>query len=84
MKPTNLIIDDDKKLNLLLEDYLADFGFHVVSAVHPKDGLKKLRKISPDMVILDIMLPDKNGFELCKIIRAESRVPIIMLASFKV
>jgi len=81
MKPTILIIDDDKKLNLLLEDYLDDFGFHVVSAVHPKDGLKKLRKISPDMVILDIMLPDENGFELCKTIRAESRVPIIMLTA---
>ena len=81
MKPTILIIDDDKKLNLLLEDYLTDFGFHVVSEVHPKSGLQKLRKISPDMVILDIMLPDKNGFELCKTIRAESRVPIIMLTA---
>lgn len=81
MKPTILIIDDDKKLNLLLEDYLTDFGFHVVSEVHPKSGLQKLRKISPDMVILDIMLPDKNGFELCKTIRAESSVPIIMLTA---
>jgi DNA-binding response OmpR family regulator len=81
MKPTILIIDDDKKLNLLLEDYLADFGFRVVSELHPKGGLKKLRKISPDLVILDIMLPDKNGFELCKTIRAESRVPIIMLTA---
>ena len=81
MKPTILIIDDDKKLNLLLEEYLSDFGFHVVSEVHPVNGLKKLKKLSPDMVILDIMLPDKNGFELCKTIRNESKVPIIMLTA---
>ncbi|MBA4366393.1 MAG: DNA-binding response regulator [Desulfobacterium sp.] len=81
MKPTILIIDDDEKLNQLIRRYLDDFGFHTISAVHPKNGLEKLARMSPDLVILDIMLPDMNGFEVCKTIRSQSNVPIIMLTA---
>ena len=81
MKPTLLIIDDDKKLNRLLEDYLADFGYRVVSVTHPRDGLKRLAAIKPDLVVLDVMLPDMNGFEVCKTIRKTASVPIIMLTA---
>ena len=55
MPSTILIIDDDRKLNKLLTDFLADFGFNTLSATHPKDGLKKLKHKSPDLVILDVM-----------------------------
>ena len=58
MSPTLLIIDDDAKLNQLLKDFLKDFGYAVVTATHPARGLKKLKQTSPDLVILDIMLPD--------------------------
>lgn len=81
MKPTLLIIDDDQKLNRLLQEYLADFGFHTVSAVHPEEGLKKIKQVDPALIILDVMLPDMNGFEVCKRIRSESKVPIIMLTA---
>jgi len=81
MKPTILIIDDDQKLNQLLEQYLEDFGFDAISAIHPREGMKKLEKASPDLIILDVMLPDMNGFEVCKTIRKKSRVPIIMLTA---
>jgi DNA-binding response OmpR family regulator len=81
MTQTILIIDDDKKLNRLLQDYLSGFGFQTISAIRPDDGLKKLRKRSPDLVILDIMLPDMNGFEVCKLIRQDHDVPIIMLTA---
>lgn len=76
-----LVIDDDKKLNRLLSDYLSPFGFDVLAAVNPEEGLRYLKSHAPDLVILDVMLPDMNGFELCKIIREDHVVPIIMLTA---
>lgn len=76
-----LIIDDDPKLNRLLTTFLSGFGFKVHTALLPSEGLKKLRRHQPDMVILDVMLPEMNGFEVCKIIRQDSNVPIIMLTA---
>jgi DNA-binding response OmpR family regulator len=81
LKKTILIIDDDEKLNRLLRDYLGKEGYLVLTATHPDDGLKKLKSRAPDLIILDIMLPDLNGFEVCKIIRRSSAVPILMLTA---
>ena len=81
MAETLLIIDDDEKLNRLLKKYMVDFGFTVYAATHPEDGLKKIRRYSPDLIILDVMLPDMNGFEVCKKIRQTSSVPIVMLTA---
>jgi DNA-binding response OmpR family regulator len=66
---TILIIDDDQKLNELLKGFLSDFGFGVLTATHPEKGLKKLKQKSPDLVILDVMLPGMDGFEVCRKIR---------------
>lgn len=81
MPSTILIIDDDIKLNKLLTDYLGDFGFNTLSATHPKNGLKKLKHKTIDLVILDVMLPEMDGFEVCKTIRQRSTVPVIMLTA---
>jgi len=81
MSATILIIDDDQKLNELLKSFLSDFGFSVLAATHPEKGLKKLRQKSPDLVILDVMLPGMDGFEVCRKIRQQSSVPIIMLTA---
>ena len=81
MKQTILIIDDDEKLNRLLEKFLGDFGMEVVSAATPSDGFKLINARKPDLIILDIMLPEMDGFEVCKTIRRTSRVPIIMLTA---
>jgi DNA-binding response OmpR family regulator len=81
MKKTILVIDDDKKLNQLLKDFLGDFGFQTLTATHPAEGLTKLRQKSPDLVILDVMLPEMNGFEVCKRIRQTHSVPVIMLTA---
>jgi len=81
MDSTILIIDDDEKLNRLLTDFLGEFGFKTLTAIHPEDGLKKLSRKSPDLVILDVMLPGMDGFEVCKRIRQHSLVPIIMLTA---
>jgi DNA-binding response OmpR family regulator len=80
-QPTILIIDDDERLNRLLKRFLADFGFATLTAAHPQEGIKLLRRKSPDLVILDVMLPEMDGFSVCKAIRAESAVPIIMLTA---
>lgn len=81
MNKTILIIDDDKKLNNLLSDYFLKFGFKVTTVTHPDEGLKILKREQPDIIILDIMLPKMDGFEVCKEIRKEYSVPIIMLTA---
>jgi DNA-binding response OmpR family regulator len=81
VEPTILIIDDDERLNRLLKRFLADYGLAAIAATHPEEGLKLLRRKSPDLVILDVMLPEMDGFSVCKAIRAESAVPIIMLTA---
>jgi len=74
-----LVIDDDEKLNALLKEYLVKFGFKARTAVHPDDGLKMLEREMPDIIILDIMLPGMDGFEVCRQIRKQYLVPILML-----
>ncbi|OQX95516.1 DNA-binding response regulator [candidate division KSB1 bacterium 4572_119] len=81
MEKSILVIDDDEKLNKLLKDYLTKFGFKVTTVIHPDDGLELLEKELPDIIILDIMLPDKDGFEVCKEIRKTHSVPILMLTA---
>lgn len=81
MKPKVLIIDDDEKLNELLTKFLGDFGFDIISATLPSKGLKLLQKNNPDIIILDIMLPEMDGFEVCRTIRKSSNIPIIMLTA---
>jgi DNA-binding response OmpR family regulator len=81
VKKSVLIIDDDPKLNRLLSDFLSGFDFTVLTAVKPGEGLAKLRRHHPDIVILDVMLPEMNGFDVCKKIRRESDVPVIMLTA---
>lgn len=78
---TILIIDDDPKLNRLLTQFLTPYGFRVVSEVTPSQGLKKLHKEKPALVVLDVMLPEMSGFDVCKQIRRDSAVPIIMLTA---
>lgn len=81
MKKSVLVIDDDQKLIQLLTEYLGGHGYQVFGAGGGEIGLKLLQKQKPDLVILDVMLPDKNGFEVCKEIRSGSTVPIIMLTA---
>jgi OmpR family response regulator RpaB len=79
--PSVLVIDDDRELLDLLAGYLAKHGLRVLTADAPTPGLKLLRKHKPDLVILDVMLPEMDGFEVCRVIRKESTVPVIMLTA---
>lgn len=76
-----LLIDDDEKLNTLLAEYLGRFNFSVRAVIHPDDGLHALKVDPPDIMILDVMLPDMDGFAVCRKVRESSRVPIIMLTA---
>ncbi len=76
-----LIIDDDADLNALLTEYLGRFGHQLRTATTAAHGLSELRRELPDLVILDIMLPDIDGLSLCREISGEFDVPIVMLTA---
>ena len=76
-----LVIDDDLELSNLLKSYLGKYDLKVTSAADAESGLHQLRKLKPQAVILDIMLPGKDGFEVCREIRKESKVPVLMLTA---
>lgn len=76
-----LIIDDDINICELLQLYLAQDGYSILFAHDGSRGLDIFRSESPDLVILDIMLPVINGWEVCRLIRRQSGVPIIMLTA---
>jgi DNA-binding response OmpR family regulator len=76
-----LLIDDDEKLGGLLSAYFERFDLELISATLPSAGMEKLRREKPDLVILDVMLPEQDGFEVCRTIRKTSAVPIIMLTA---
>ncbi len=79
--PRILLIDDDERLADLLGRFFARYEFEFESAALPSMGLKKLEQGSIDLVILDVMLPEMDGFEVCKTIRKQSDIPIIMLTA---
>lgn len=76
-----LIIEDEEGIIHLLNLYLKDAGYEVVVAKDGADGLALHARVHPDLVILDIMLPALDGFEVCRRIRAWSKTPILMLTA---
>ena len=76
-----LLIDDDEKLGSLLITFFSGFNLHCQHAVTPSQGLNLLQEGNYQLVILDVMLPEKDGFEVCKEIRANNNIPIIMLTA---
>jgi DNA-binding response OmpR family regulator len=75
------MIDDDVELNGLMTEYLARFGHRLITAASAADGWRELRQRGADLIILDIMLPDRDGLTVCREIRAELDTPIIMLTA---
>jgi two-component system OmpR family response regulator len=80
-----LLIDDDEKLGQLLTQYLERYDMTVTAAHTPSKGFEHLKRHKPDLLILDVMLPEKDGFEICREIRAKSSIygqlPILMLSA---
>jgi DNA-binding response OmpR family regulator len=79
--PRILLIDDDVRLGELLGAYFKRFDLELIAATEPSKGLERLAADKPDLVILDVMLPEQDGFEVCRNIRKSSAVPIIMLTA---
>ncbi|MGB5253547.1 MAG: response regulator transcription factor [Sedimenticolaceae bacterium] len=79
--PNILLIDDDPGLAGPLREYFARFNLDLHVEQHPQEGLRRLSEQGADLVILDVMLPDMDGFEVCRSIRRNSEVPIIMLTA---
>ena len=80
-QPRILLIDDDQALAAPLRDYFQRYGLRLESALLPSEGLASIRRRPPDLVILDIMLPEMDGFEVCRRIRRDSELPILMLTA---
>ena len=76
-----LIIDDDARLVKNILTYLKDFGYRMEAAYNGMEGLQKFKSFGPDLVILDLMMPVLDGLEVCREIRKESAVPIVMLTA---
>jgi OmpR family response regulator RpaB len=76
-----LLIDDDERLAPPLAAYFQRVDFALDAAVRPSDGLARLRSQHYDAAILDVMLPEMDGFALCRAIRRESDIPIVMLTA---
>jgi DNA-binding response OmpR family regulator len=80
-RPLLLIVDDDQELCSLLVEYLAPEGFAVELLGNGMAALERLSQTSPDLVVLDVMLPELSGFEVLRRIRTTSAVPVIMLTA---
>jgi two-component system, OmpR family, phosphate regulon response regulator OmpR len=76
-----LLVDDDEKLRRLIKEYLEGYEFQVFMLADGEAVMNSIRKESPEIVILDVMLPKKDGLEVLKEIRAVSHVPVIMLTA---
>ena len=76
-----LIADDNKQITSILSEYAKKEGFDTIIATDGQDAIDKFEKYSPDIVLLDVMMPLKDGFSVCREIRKTSNVPVIMVTA---
>jgi DNA-binding response OmpR family regulator len=81
MQELILVVDDEPKIIKLTRDYLMKYGYRVISASDGAEALTLARREKPDLVVLDLMLPEMDGWEVCRTLRNESDIPIIMLTA---
>ncbi len=78
---TVLVVDDEKNIVQLAKLYLTSEGYAVEAAYNGVQALEKVKTRSPDLVVLDLMMPEMDGWEVCRRLRAESNIPIIILTA---
>lgn len=81
MNKTILVIEDEPKIVDICRDYLAAAGFRVLTAYSGPSGLATARRERPDLIVLDLMLPGMDGLDVCRALRREGHIPIIMLTA---
>lgn len=81
IKQKILVVDDEKQIVELLSAYLEREGYQITAAYDGRSAYEAALKEKPDLILLDLMLPEINGFEVCRMLRVSSNVPIIMLTA---
>ena len=76
-----LIIEDENRIRVIVIEYLKNKGFCVYGAQDGQEGMKIFYDKKPDLIVLDIMLPEKNGWEICKKIKGEADIHVLMLTA---
>ena len=76
-----LIADDNKQISSILEEYSINSGYRAIIAADGAEAIEKFESHNPDIILLDVMMPEKDGFEVCRTIRKTSNVPIIMITA---
>jgi DNA-binding response OmpR family regulator len=76
-----LLVEDDEEIAGLMRDFLEAEGFHVCHAATGRETTEELRRARPDCVLLDVMLPDESGFEICRRLRRDSDIPVLFLSA---
>lgn len=76
-----VLIDDDAEVLAINQKYLTGAGFTVYTAISPREGVLSIRKNLPDCILLDVMLPEADGYRVCRYIRSFSSVPILFLTA---
>jgi DNA-binding response OmpR family regulator len=79
--PTILVADDEKNIVQLARMYLVKEGFNVETASSGREALERVRAKKPDLLVLDLMMPELDGWEVCRMLRRESDIPIVMLTA---
>lgn len=79
--PKLLIVDDHKQIASILEDYARKEGYETVTSADGDDALRQFGRENPDLILLDVMMPGRDGFSVCREIRKNSNVPIIMVTA---
>ena len=79
--PTILIADDNKQITSILEEYSKKEGFTAFTSFNGRDALLMFEKVKPDIILLDVMMPLMDGFEVCRETRKTSNVPVIMITA---
>ncbi len=80
-KRTILVVDDEPKLVKVVREYLEHDGYRVVVAGDGREALARFQEARPDLIVLDLMLPEFDGLEVCRRLRRDSNIPIIMLTA---
>jgi DNA-binding response OmpR family regulator len=76
-----LLIEDDARLGKMVSDYLSEAGFRVTHSATGADAERRLKRETFDALVLDLMLPDTDGLDLCRRVRADSAIPVLMLTA---
>ena len=76
-----LLIEDDTRLAAMVSEYLQSVGYSVTHAATGADGLQQVKGVVPDAVVLDLMLPDMDGLDVCRALRAQADIAVLMLTA---